>query len=388
MKGVVFNIHDVALLLIAGECSILAVLFLVHRSGRPFAHPLLAIFLILNMLVAVDTLVYWGEAVRYRVFHISPNLFFIFGFSYFLLGPVLYWYTRSMIYSDFPFRRLSFLHLLPAVAAQVYLYFAYHRYPASVQGDLVLGLEIFTSTDGYHDIFITMQKAAVVIYGLACLYQLARYRALLKESYSSIEKIDFVWLNLLVGGFLLAWSWSLFTHIFGLYRPGDISDTMGITGNYMIFVLVNSLVFYSLIYSGVLGGAVSQGEKRDRSEGRGPIGPRHLDRIRAAMEKEKLFLNPRLTVEEFAGYVKLPPRQVSSLIKRRFSRNFLEYVNGYRVEEAKRSLADPANSNNPVLDIASKSGFNSKATFNRFFKKFAGVTPTEYRRRCLSGQPG
>ncbi|MCW8126551.1 helix-turn-helix domain-containing protein [Microbulbifer halophilus] len=384
MKGVLFNIHDVALLLIAGEFGILSVLLLARRGVRPLAHPLLAMFLVLNMLIAVDTLIYWGVAVRYRVFHISPDLFFLFGFAYFLQGPALYWYTRSIICKDYSFRRLDLLHLVPAVAAQVYLYFVYHRYPAAVQGDLVLGLEIFTFTAGYHDIFVTAQKSIVLVYAIACVFQVVRHRAFLKDSLSNI---DLDWLHLLIGGFLLAWVWSLVTHIFGLLRPGDISDMMGVAGNYMIFVLVNTLVLYSLAYSGVSEG-ISRGEKRDQYEERVPIDPIHVDRILATMESGRLFLNPRLTVEDFAGHVELPPRQVSSVIKHRFGRNFLEYVNSYRVEEAKRGLADPSNRHDSVLDIASKSGFNSKATFNRFFKKFAGVTPTEYRRRCLSGQTG
>lgn len=385
MKVLIFNIHDATLLLIAGECSILAVLFLAHRGTRSLSHLLLAAFLILNVLIALDTLIYWGEAVRYHVFDISPNLFFLFGFAYFLEGPALYWYTRSMIYKDFAFRRLDTLHLLPTVAAQLYLYFAYHRHPAAVQSDLVLDFQIFISTGGFHDVFVTGQKSILIIYGAACLFQLVRYRALLKERYSSIEKIDLVWLHLLVGGFLLAWTWSLVTHVYGFYRPGEVSDLMGIVGNYMTFVLINILVFYTLMHSGVFEG-ISQDTRRGRpADDREPIDPGHVERIRAAMEREKLFLNHRLTVDEFAGHVKLPPRQVSSVIKRTFSRNFLEFVNGYRVEEAKRILADPANGDDSVLEIASKAGFNSKATFNRFFRKFAGLTPTEYRHRRLSG---
>lgn len=386
MKTVIFNVHDVALLLIAGECSILALLFLVHRGARYLNHLLLAIFLILNVLIAIDTLIYWGEAVRYRVFDILPNLFFLFGFAYFLEGPVLYWYTRSMIYNDFSFRLPDMLHVLPAVAAQIYLYFAYHRYPTSVQNDLVLDFQIFSSSGGHHNIFVTAQKSIVVVYGAVCLFQLARYRALLKDNYSNIEKIDFVWLHLLIGGFLLGWIWSLVTHVFGLYRPGDVSDIMGIVGNYGTFVLINVLIFYALVYAGVFEG-ISQDTKRGRPEEQDPVDPSHVDRIRAAMETG-MFLNPRLTVDEFAGHVKLPPRQVSSVINRCLGRNFLEFVNSYRVEEAKRILAEPANIDDAVLDIALKSGFNSKATFNRFFKKFVGVTPTEYRCRCLSGRRG
>jgi len=382
MKAVIFNIHDTILLLIASECSILAILFLAHRGTKSPSHPLLAVFLFLNALLSLDTLIYWGEAVRFHIFDISPNLFFVFGFAYFLEGPALYWYTRSIIYKDFAFRPLDALHLLPAGVAQLYLYFVYHRHPTPVQGDLVLDFQIFAS--GYHDVFVTAQKSTPIVYGAACLFQLVRCRALLKDSYSNIEKIDFVWLHLLIGGFLLTWTWSLTTHVYGFHQPGDVSDAMGIIGNYMTFVLISVLIFYALVSLGVFEG-INQHIKSGRTADRDPVGPDEVDRIRAAMHLERLYLNPRLTVDNFAEQVALPPRRLSSVIKCQFGRNFLEFVNGYRVAEAKRILADPANSDRSVLDIALKAGFNSKATFNRFFKKFTGVTPTEYRRRCLSG---
>lgn len=382
MKAVIFNIHDVALLLIAGECGILALLLLAHRGASPLTHRLLGVFLLLNALVAADTLMYWGEAVHYWVFSLSPNLFFLFGFAYFLLGPVLYWYTRSTLGDNYSLGRLSWLHLLPAVAAQVYLYFVYHRYPEAVKGELVLGLEIFSSTAGYHDLFVTLQKSLVVAYGVACLVHLGRYRVSRRAGGVGVAQRDFLWLHLLAGGCLLAWAWSLATHFFGLYHSGDTSDTMGITGNYLTFVLVNILVVCRFAYFG--GGVGSRQAADEQGPEKGDsIDPQHLDRIRATMETERLFLNPRLTLDEFAGHVKLPSRQVSSVIKQGFGCNFLEFVNGYRVEEARRQLASPANSDDSVLEIASKSGFNSKATFNRFFKKCSGITPSEYRRRSL-----
>lgn len=385
MNGIVFNIHDVALLLIAGECGMLAMLFLAYRSNRRLANPFMAIFMLLNMLIAIDTLTCRGEVFRFWVFFVSPDLFFLFGFAYFLQGPVLYFYTRAMIFRESSLRRLHMLHLIPAAAAQLYLYFVYHRYPTDVQINLVLGKNVFIFTGGYHDVFWLAQKTIVVVYGVACFFLLTRDRALLKHQRSISKSSIFVWLHLLIGGFLLVWIWSLAAHIWGIFRSVDASSMMGITGNYMTVVLITVLVFYSLLGSGLLGN-LQPGKNISRGDP-APMDLSLIERICAAMESGRLFLNPRLTVEEFAGHVKLPPRQVSSAIKGRYGCNFLEYVNSYRVQEAKIGLADPANRDESVLDIASKSGFNSKATFNRFFKKFAGVTPTEYRRRCLSGLP-
>ncbi|QIL91318.1 helix-turn-helix domain-containing protein [Microbulbifer sp. SH-1] len=385
MNGIVFNIHDVALLLIAGECGMLAMLFFAYRSNRRLAHSLMAIFMLMNMLIAIDTLICRGEVFRFWVFFVSPDLFFLFGFAYFLLGPALYFYTRAVIFRESSFRRLHALHLIPAATAQLYLFLVYHRYPADVQINLVLGKSVFLFSGGYHDLFWLAQKAMVVVYGIACFFLLARDLVLPKHQRSISKNSIFVWLHLLIGGFLLVWIWSLAAHIWSVFRSVDASNVMGITGNYMTVLLTTVLMFYSLLGSGLLGG-LRPGKNTSRGDP-APMDQSLIERICAAMESGRLFLNPRLTVEEFAGHVKLPPRQVSSAIKSRYGCNFLEYVNSYRVQEAKIGLADPANRDESVLDIASKSGFNSKATFNRFFKKFAGVTPTEFRRRCLSGLP-
>lgn len=382
MKAIVFNIHDVALLLIAGECSMLAVLFLAHRGAKPVSHYLLAAFLILNALIALDTLIYWGEAVRYRAFDLFPDIFFLFGFAYFLEGPVLYWYTKSLIYKDFSFRASALLHLLPAIAAMGYLYAVYHQFPPEIQRKLVLDFQIFHVPGIHFILFVTLQKSIVVIYGLMCLVQLLRYRAVLKDNYSDIEKIDYAWLKLLIGGFLLAWVWGLVTHLVGWYELVHIGDLMGIFGNYFLFVLINILIFYSLIYSNVFEGVSAYGEQ-NQPGGKETIDPIHVEKIRSAMETEKLYLNSRLTLEEFSEHVKLSPRQASTAINRCIDQNFHEFVNSFRVEEAKRILADPARREQAVLDVALLAGFNSKATFNRFFKKFAGMTPSQYRQKHL-----
>src|SRR5687767_3432681 len=132
MKTVVFNIHDVALLLLAAECGMLAILLLVHRKVT-VSRLLLALFLFLTGLVALDNLIFWGEQVRYRMFDLAPGVFFLFGMAVFLEGPVLYWFTRSMVGRDFSFSPADALHILPAAAAPLYLYFAYHRHPLDVK---------------------------------------------------------------------------------------------------------------------------------------------------------------------------------------------------------------------------------------------------------------
>ena len=72
-------------------------------------------------------------------------------------------------------------------------------------------------------------------------------------------------------------------------------------------------------------------------------------------------------------------------MNRYIHQSFHEFVNRYRVEEAKQILREQAGKELPVTDVVAAAGFNSKATFNRFFKQYAGLTPSQYRQK-FSGE--
>ena len=72
---------------------------------------------------------------------------------------------------------------------------------------------------------------------------------------------------------------------------------------------------------------------------------------------------------------------LSQLLNENLNQKFYDFVNGYRVEEAKRALFDPANDHLTILAVALEAGFSSKSAFNAAFKKFAGTTPSDFRKQ-------
>src|SRR5690625_6372613 len=98
------------------------------------------------------------------------------------------------------------------------------------------------------------------------------------------------------------------------------------------------------------------------------------------MEEEKMFLRANLNIEQFSSMIDYLVKDVSSVINKHFGTNFFEFVNSYRVEEAKQLLTDPAHADKTILDILLESGFNSKTAFHRFFKRLACLMSTEYRK--------
>jgi AraC-like DNA-binding protein len=104
-----------------------------------------------------------------------------------------------------------------------------------------------------------------------------------------------------------------------------------------------------------------------------------IKRIIALMEEEKLYQETELALQQLADKLQLPTYQVSQAINEGMKKNFYDLVNGYRVEEAKRLLLDPRSINYTILSVGFEAGFNSKTTFNTVFKKFTGLSPTEFR---------
>jgi AraC-like DNA-binding protein len=103
--------------------------------------------------------------------------------------------------------------------------------------------------------------------------------------------------------------------------------------------------------------------------------------LHALMEEEKAYLDPDLTLKKLAQQLKIHYNHLSRIINERFEMSFNNYVNRYRIEEAKKRLADPAERNKNIVEIMYDVGFYSKSTFNTAFKKFTGMSPSEFRRK-------
>jgi AraC-like DNA-binding protein len=106
-----------------------------------------------------------------------------------------------------------------------------------------------------------------------------------------------------------------------------------------------------------------------------------MSQITSLMEDDLLYQEPELTLLALSEKLGIPSYQVSKVINEGLKTTFYDLVNGYRVKDAKSQLLDPKNRNYTILSVGFEAGFNSKTTFNTVFKKFTGLTPTEYREK-------
>ncbi|HLP59377.1 MAG TPA: helix-turn-helix domain-containing protein, partial [Candidatus Deferrimicrobium sp.] len=105
-----------------------------------------------------------------------------------------------------------------------------------------------------------------------------------------------------------------------------------------------------------------------------------LPRLIRLMEKEKIYLKADLNLKSLAQQLNVHYNYLSQIINERLGHSFNDFINSYRIEEARKKLLDHTQKNKTILDIAYDTGFYSKSVFNTAFKKFTGMTPSEFKK--------
>ena len=96
------------------------------------------------------------------------------------------------------------------------------------------------------------------------------------------------------------------------------------------------------------------------------------------MVEDQLHLNPDLTLGMLAAHLDISAQELSATINGSIGKNFNDFINEYRVKTFQDKIQRGRATELSLLGVAFESGFNSKATFNRTFKKFTGKSPSEY----------
>ncbi|RBL90497.1 helix-turn-helix domain-containing protein [Chitinophaga flava] len=303
-----------------------------------------------------------------------PDLYFMPIFYSFGFGPLLYFYVRSLVNQNFKFKRIHLLHFIP-VALQFALY-------------LTLAFCPFVFKEWYWEnvhrpytyrIEFDGTWASLGIYLIMSVRLLRRYQQWVQNNFSELSKIRLNWLiTILIVSMILCFQWFieiLLRDLKGLYFDYDYSvEILGITALVLGVAGIRQSNLSGVTYE------VTDKQMAEDAKALFEPDPEILNRIREAMEKQQLYLNPGLTLVDLAQAIKLNPKVVSRHINTGYQKSFNDYVNAYRVEEVKRKLT-PANlEKTTIISIAMDAGFNSKTTFNRIFKEFTGMAPSEFIR--------
>lgn len=315
------------------------------------------------------------------------------GFSFPLLhGPLLYLYTRLHT-SPQGLRAPDLLHLLP-FAASLALFSSFHFLSGAEK------LAIYALKGQPYHTEITINNISIYISGILyiglSLVRLLRYRGVLRHQFSSTSKINFNWLLYLIIWMGVIWTTVLFVQEsrFVFASAALFVIWIGYFGIRQVNVFSNRVVAETLYTEPVNllpeePAVISDQEEepaappakyQKSSLNEDDISRIHQELTRV-MQEEHPYRNPELTLNELAGKIAVHPNHLSQVINTREQKNFYDYINFHRVQALLILLQDPKNKQFTLLHLAFECGFNSKASFNRNFKKVTGYTPSEYMRR-------
>lgn len=330
-----------------------------------------------------------GVGIDYRLYTL--------GHVQLTIGPLLFLYSRTLSQPSIPLLKRSLLHFIPAPVA-IILSLTWMPFGA-VDGNLYI-----TAMDkvSAYSIYGVLCSVYLVAYCIASINILDRHREVIRNTFSATETISLKWLRNLV-------------HVIGIFAVlralADISiGLLGAAFEFRQIVIMSggiALLFYITVFGvrqpiifASRAGARSPGQDdvpAEKSGDAGLVGPakakyrhsgvsedraRHtLERLDRVMAEQLLYLDNNLHLSDLARNVGVIPEELSETLNLYAGKNFYEYINDLRLEHAARMLASVEFRKMPLIELAFESGFNSKSTFYKQFRRKFGETPSAFRKR-------
>lgn len=325
----------------------------------------LALLVLILAYNGLETFSWSSDTTTFNYFFsLFPNVLI------FALGPCLYLYIRSFRHPKGFGKRTLFRHF-----GIVGLQFVVRLFILLVailnQRGAVLGLWS-ADLDMWHNAL--SDNLAVVVF---CFYLLLAGREMWVHHQNPEEQVPVKWLRILYF-FTLVWglAWVVTTIYPVIFKANQSSY-------YYPIEVLQVLFIYWLGITGFYRIKVVQVEAQKKSGAYFESIDDHLvtkceQALKQAMETDRLYLDPELSVNKLAEHINVHPKTISAVLNQHLQKGFSEYVNDYRIAEVKRRLARHETRNMTIAGIALDSGFNSMATFQRVFKASENMTPKEY----------
>ena len=222
--------------------------------------------------------------------------------------------------------------------------------------------------------------ASSCIYLVATLKRLRTYRFKLRTLYSNLEEHELRWLDWFVASLIILWIVAAFSFVAentGLERLVFEELVYGLTACFLLFIMAFASIAPPEADTDEDAG--SDGVP-DAKYARSALTTEHAEqlasRIKAAMEKDALYLDPNLSLQKLSSHTGALPNQISQTLNEQIGSTFFDYIAHHRIEAAKPLLREGAAS---TLTVSLEVGFNSRSTFYKAFKRETGMTPKAFR---------
>jgi AraC-like DNA-binding protein len=325
-----------------------------------------------------------------------------------LIGPLLYLYVKSITNFHYKLHRKDWLHFIPG------LLFIIWSMIVVVVDKLILKKYYLMNGENDPDFdlwYEVLQKISIVIYLLLSIRYYRQYKKYVAYEMSFTDLANISWLRNFIIAFGIITVLPVAQEILELF-PSFKNQLVYIRSWY--YFMAFALVVYYIAINGynaasiplkkllfepelllqyqqpVLLPAPAQPQVQDaefeliNNEVKEDVTIQQWkEKIITVMKEEKLFEDAELTLTQLSKKLSTNPSVLSKVINTGFQLNFNDFVNSYRINAVTEMLKAGEQKNQTLLGIAYDCGFNSKATFNRAFKKQTGLSPKEWMERNI-----
>ncbi|MGB5171962.1 helix-turn-helix domain-containing protein [Eudoraea sp.] len=241
-------------------------------------------------------------------------------------------------------------------------------------------MEIQTGAS-FRNFLLFFKLLSILTYTILILRLLKKHDLRIRDYFSNLDNKKLLWLKFLAEGILVIAIIACVSLLIENFTLLSLPQYGGLFTNISICVFIFILGYYGLrqdfifkdfnnsFLEKVKYSKSSLNEEHSRSE---------FLRLQTYMRMNKPYIEPELNLETLAQELDLHPNNLSQIVNSNTESNFWDYINSYRIEEVKAILVSDEIKSKTLLGIALSSGFSSKSTFNRVFKKHCGITPSEY----------
>jgi len=289
----------------------------------------------------------------------------------FLQGPFLFAYVVALVGMRQRFTGLDYLHVLPFIGFVLFMAIWQGMSSFTVaDGDSIVLVNIFTVSD----LFSVVLLLSVPVYIAWSLVIMRRASRVLQ---SPTQSSRFRWIWAIIAGLGVIWIAAM---------AAAVLNHKQLTQPHMIFWAL-TIVVYVLGYLGLTRTTVftapefealkNELQPKYQKSGLKAGDARALYKnLVEHVDNEQAYLDADISLGALARDLSVSTNHVSQVINEFDQCNFHDFINARRVQEACRRLQESRDAN--LLELAMDVGFNSKSSFNRAFRKFAGATPSEY----------
>lgn len=359
------------------QCAIFFLFLFTQKSGNRISNRILASYLLIIFLSIFHNLYFRMELQSFL-----PHLAYQGLKVLYLSAPALYFYTKSLTRDDFRFKATDLLHLIPffIFSLALLLLFDLKSLPDKMA---ILERRAFIFSATVSSLLLLGYYLQLIIYLILSLRILHRYQMRIRQVYSATEHINLSWLRFVLYGFLIIWIFDISMLIIKnmysdwriIYRYLEaISRTY--TFSYILIFVFKGLKHPQIFHSSSNDALTT---KYANSPLTAALKDTYLEKLLTYMEAERPYLNPTVSINQIAEALDILPKYLSQIINEQLGKNFFDFINSYRIEEAKKMLRENKQQRLTVLEILYEVGFNSKSSFNTAFKKATGQTPSQFR---------